>query len=74
MGLLGLGSLWHKESLIPAAIVGGLYYGLAGLGHVPRPHKNAKESYRDDLGWFRILGAVGVHSIRRVKAPELQGS
>jgi hypothetical protein len=43
MGLLGLGSLWHKEALVPAAIVGGLYYGLAGLGHIPRPRKNAKE-------------------------------
>lgn len=43
MGLLGLSSLWHKQWLIPAAIVGGLYYGLAGLGHIPQPHKNAKE-------------------------------
>jgi hypothetical protein len=43
IGLLGIGSRWHKGSLIPAAFVGGLYYGLAGLGHVPRPHKNAKE-------------------------------
>ena len=43
IGLLGLGSLWHKEALVPAAIVGGLYYGLAGLGHVPRPHKNVRE-------------------------------
>lgn len=43
MGLLGLCSLWHKEWLIPAAIVGGLYYGFAEVGHVPQPHKNAKE-------------------------------
>jgi hypothetical protein len=43
MGLLGLCSLWHKEWLIPAAIVGGSYYGLAGLGHVPQQRKNAKE-------------------------------
>jgi hypothetical protein len=43
MGLLGLGSLWHKESIVPAAVVGGLYYGLAGLGHVPQPQKNLKE-------------------------------
>jgi hypothetical protein len=43
MGFLGLCSLWHKEWLIPATIVGGLYYGLAGLGHVPQPRKNAKE-------------------------------
>jgi hypothetical protein len=42
IGLLGLCSLWHKEWLIPAAIVGGLYYGLAGLGHIPQPRKNAK--------------------------------
>ena len=43
MGLLGLCSLGQKGWLIPAAIVGGLYYGLAGLGHVPQPQKNAKE-------------------------------
>ena len=43
MGLLGLCSLWHREWLLPAAIVGGLYYCLAGLGHIPRPRKNAKE-------------------------------
>jgi len=43
MGLLGVCSLGHKEWLIPAAIIGGLYYGLAGLGHLPQPHKNVKE-------------------------------
>jgi hypothetical protein len=43
MGLLGLCSLWHREWLLPAAIVGGLYYCLAGLGHIPQPHKNTKE-------------------------------
>jgi hypothetical protein len=43
MGFLGLCSLWHKDWLTPAAIVGGLYYALAGLGHIPRQRKNAKE-------------------------------
>ena len=59
MGLLGLFSLWHKEWLIPAAIVGGLYYGLAGLGHVPQPHKNAKEytAMISDAFVFAVLSA-----------------
>lgn len=34
MGSLGLISLARPAFLIPAAIVGALYYGLAGLGHV----------------------------------------
>ena len=43
MGTLGILSLWHQGWTLPAAIVGGLYYGLAGLGHVKQPRKNAKE-------------------------------
>jgi hypothetical protein len=43
MGFLGLCSLWHTQWVVPAAIVGGLYYGLAGLGHVAEKRKNAKE-------------------------------
>jgi hypothetical protein len=30
--------------VIPAAIVGGLYYAFAGLGHLPQKDKNAKEN------------------------------
>jgi len=44
MGFLGVCSLFRFEWLIPAAIVGGLYYGLAALGHVFRKHKNAHEN------------------------------
>ncbi len=43
MGLLGVFSLFRPEWIVPAAIVGGLYYGLAGLGHVFSAQKSGKE-------------------------------
>ena len=43
MGTLGILSLVREEWVVPAAIVGGLYYGLAGFLHLPRKNKNAKE-------------------------------
>jgi hypothetical protein len=43
MGLLATCSVFHRDWVVPAAIVGGLYYGLAGLGHVGRASRNAKE-------------------------------
>lgn len=52
MGTLGLASLVVPEWLAPAAIVGGLYYGLAGIGHAVRGERNAKEQFAlaSDLG------------------------
>jgi hypothetical protein len=43
MGLLGLCSLVRAGWIVPAALAGGLYYGFAGIGHVFRDNKNAKE-------------------------------
>ncbi len=43
IGLLGVCSVFHAGWVVPAAIVGGAYYGLAGLGHIPQKNKNAKE-------------------------------
>ena len=43
MGLLGTCTLFHTAWIVPAAIVGGLYYGLAGAGHIFQKNKNAKE-------------------------------
>ena len=43
MGTLGICSLYRPGWIIPAALVGGLYYGLAGLMHVSRKGKNAIE-------------------------------
>jgi hypothetical protein len=44
MGLLGICSLLRVGWVLPAAIVGGLYYGLAGIGHVFQKNRNAKEN------------------------------
>jgi hypothetical protein len=43
MGLLGICSLARVDWIVPAAIVGGLYYALAGIGHAFQKEKNAKE-------------------------------
>jgi ABC-type methionine transport system permease subunit len=43
MGLLGVCTLFWVGWIVPAAVVGGLYYGLAGVGHVFAHNKNAKE-------------------------------
>jgi hypothetical protein len=43
IGLLGICSGFRPAWIVPAAIVGGLYYGLAGIGHVFHKNKNAKE-------------------------------
>jgi hypothetical protein len=44
MGLLGICSLVRPGWIVPAALVGGLYYGLAGIGHVFQKERNAKEN------------------------------
>jgi hypothetical protein len=43
MGALCLATLAQSAWLVPAAIVGGLYYGLAGAGHVFRSDRNFNE-------------------------------
>jgi hypothetical protein len=57
MGTLGLLSHANPDFLVPAAIVGGLYYGLAGLGHVVRKTRNFKEQTAlvSDLLIFLLL-------------------
>lgn len=63
MGFLGLYSLWRREFILPAAIVGGLYYALAGLGHVFEKSKNAKEQTAmiTDFFAFVVLAAFILH-------------
>jgi len=43
MGLLGLLSVAQREWVVPAAVVGGLYYGLACGGHFAKAERNPKE-------------------------------
>jgi hypothetical protein len=58
MGALGLSSLVKSGWMIPAAIVGGLYYGLAGAGHLVRGNRNFNEQAAliSDLLMFLLLG------------------
>jgi len=59
MGTLGLLSLFRPDFLVPAAIAGGLFYGLAGAGHAIRKDKTAKEwiALVSDLLIFLLLAA-----------------
>jgi hypothetical protein len=50
-GTLGLLTLLVPGFLVPAAIVSGLYYGLAGAGHVARGHLNVN-------GWTALVSDV----------------
>jgi hypothetical protein len=47
---------------VPAAVAGGLYYGLAGLGHLLRGEGNLKEraALWTDLWAFAVLAAFVV--------------
>jgi hypothetical protein len=59
IGTLGLLSLYLPGFLLPAAVAGGLFYGLAGLGHAVRKDKTAKEwtALVSDFGIFVLLAA-----------------
>jgi hypothetical protein len=59
MGTLGLLTLPKPGFLVAAAIVGGLYYGLAGAGHAVRRVRNASEwtALVTDFFMFLLLAA-----------------
>jgi hypothetical protein len=63
-GALGLASLAQPAWLVPAAIVGGLYYGLAGAGHAFRSDRNFNEQTAlvTDLMIFAVLAVFVVSS------------
>ena len=66
MGALGLLSLAKPEWVMPAATIGALYYGLAGLGHLLRPERNFKEQVAlvSDFSIFILLAwFVGVRGL-----------
>ena len=55
MGTLGICSLYRPGWIVPAALVGGLYYGLAGLLHFFRKGKNAIEQTTTISNAFAFL-------------------
>lgn len=44
MGALALLSLYASQLTLPGALVGGLYYALAGIGHMLVKERNVKEN------------------------------
>jgi hypothetical protein len=65
MGFLAVCTLFRVGWLVPAAVVGGLYYGLAGALHVFSHDKNAKEymAMISDGFIFVVLLVFMVHSL-----------
>jgi hypothetical protein len=59
IGALGLASLARPEWIVPAALVGCIFYGLAGIGHIFRKGRNLKEQIAllSDLAVFLLLAA-----------------
>lgn len=57
IGALGLASLIRPGWIVPTAITGGLYFGLAGLGHLYRANRNFKEQVAlvSDFAIFLVL-------------------
>jgi hypothetical protein len=61
MGVLGICSVFRAGWIVPAAVVGGLYYGLAGIGHIFSKSKNAKEymaMFSDGFAFVVLAGFV----------------
>ena len=57
IGLLGVLALIKSEWIVPAAIVGGLFYGLAGMKHLIKGDRNRTENIAmvSDLWIFLVL-------------------
>ncbi len=64
IGTLGICSLYRSGWIVPAAVAGGLYFGLAGLLHIFRKQKNAMEQTAmvSDAYAFVVLLVVVVKS------------
>jgi hypothetical protein len=50
MSFLGICSIFRADWVVPGAIVGGLYYGLAGLGHVLKKRQEPQGTPGADFG------------------------
>jgi len=65
VGTLGIFSVVRPGWVVPAAMVGGLYYGLAGFVHLPGKNRNAKEYTALVSDWF-VAGVLGWFVLRSV--------
>jgi hypothetical protein len=65
IGILGICTIFRPAWLVPAAIVGGVYYGLAGLGHLMCDERNWMETLAmvSDGFAFLVLLVVVVNGL-----------
>jgi hypothetical protein len=65
IGLLGLSTLLNSTWIMPAALVGGLFYGLTGLRHILTKVRNRLENIAmiSDLFIFIVLLAYFVLAV-----------
>ena len=71
MGALSILSIIQPAWVVPAALVSGLYYALAGIGHVRNSGRNAKQTFAmvSDLAvaivllGFVVVSLTGGHAI-----------
>lgn len=57
LGVIGVCSLFHHAWVLPAAVAGGLYYGLAGVRHLFNRQRNLLENVATytDLAFFAVV-------------------
>lgn len=67
MGVLGISTIINSSWIMPATIVGGLFYGMAGIRHLMKKVKNnlEKAAMISDLYAFIILIALFIVNIYR---------
>ncbi len=58
-GTLGALALVHEGWIVPAAIAGGLFYGLAGVKHLMRGDRNATENIATVSDLFILIVLAG---------------
>lgn len=66
MGTLATLSLWLPLWMIPAALLGTIFYALAGINHLLHPHRNRQENVAmiTDLYAAGVLILVCINAMR----------
>jgi hypothetical protein len=59
IGVVGTLSLFFPGWVMPAALVGGIFYGLAGINHVLQKHRNTKENIAMASDLFAAVVLLG---------------
>jgi len=59
IGVVGTLSLFFPGWVMPAALVGGIFYGLAGINHAVQKHRNMKENIAMVTDLFAAVVLLG---------------